>query len=201
MAAANPLRRSRPRWHRPVLRSKIGRRRPGVRRPITYSRRHVRHRSVRNPRPHRPDHAQPPRGAQRRQRRRGGRSRGRHRPAGGRPSSVGRHPHRQHRGPGTAGLLRRRRPQGDQLRSGRRSQHQARRLCRFRLPRAPEAGDRRRRRPGHGRRMRDRARRRPGRRDHPLVVRARRGQAQPDRRCRRAVPPATGHRTSPSRWR
>ena len=37
------------------------------------------------------------------------------------------------------------------------AQHQARRLRRLRLPRAQEAGHRRRRRPGHGRRLRNRA--------------------------------------------
>ena len=75
-----------------------------------------------------------------------------------------------------------------------RPRHQARRLRRLRLPRAAQADHRRRRRPGHGRRVRDRARRRPRRRHHPLLVRARRGQAQPRRRRRRPVPPPPGHR-------
>ena len=64
-----------------------------------------------------------------------------------------------------------------------------------------QARDRRRRRSGDGRRMRDRARRRSGRGHHPLGVRARRGQAQPDRRRRRIVPPPTRHRPRPRRWR
>ncbi len=116
------------------------------------------------------------------------------RPLGGRRRRVGRHPHRQHRGPGPSGLLRRRRPQGDQRRQRCGARHRAGRVRRLRLPRAAQAGDRRRRRPGHRRRLRDRPRRRPRRRHDPLVVRSRRGQAQPRRRRRRAVPPAPGDR-------
>ena len=113
---------------------------------------------------------------------------------------VGRPP-RQHRGPGAAGVLRRRRPEGDQRRQRRPARHAAGRLRRLRLPRAPQAGHRRRRRPRHRRRVRDRARRRPRRRHHPLGVRARRSQAQPRRRRRRAVPPALGPSARPRRWR
>ena len=46
------------------------------------------------------------------------------RPARGRRRGVGRHPRRQHRGPGASGVLRRGRPQGDQRRQRRRPRHQ-----------------------------------------------------------------------------
>ena len=92
------------------------------------------------------------------------------------------------------GVQRRRRSQGDQLRAGRQRSTPSAAASAASSTASAQAGDRRRRRPGHGRRMRDRPRRRPRRRHHPLVVRPRRGQAQPDRRRRRPVPPAAGDR-------
>ena len=83
--------------------------------------------------------------------------RGGHRPARGRRRGLGRHPHRRTPRARSTGVLRRRRPQGDQLRPGRRPRHQAGRLRRLRLPRAHQADHRRRRRPRHRRRLRDRA--------------------------------------------
>ena len=61
-------------------------------------------------------------------------------------------------GQNNPGLLRRCRPQGDQLRQRRIAEHEARRVRRLRLPRATQADHRRRRRPRHRRRLRDRAR-------------------------------------------
>ena len=81
------------------------------------------------------------------------------------------------------------------------ARHQARRLRRLRVPRAHQADHRRGRRSRHRRRLRDRARRRSRRRHHPVGVRPGRGEAQPDRRRRRAVPPARERSARQRRWR
>ena len=152
----------------------------------------VRRRPLRTDRPGGGHHAQPARGAQRRQWGVGNRPRVGDRPARRGRRALGRHPPRQHRGPGTPGVLRRCRPEGDQRRQRRRAAHGAGRVRRLRLPRAAQAGDRGRRRTGHRRRLRDRPRRRSRGRHDPVGVRAGRGQAQPRGRRGRTLPAATG---------
>ena len=81
--------------------------------------------------------------------------------------------------------------------NGGRSGDAPRWLRRVHLPRAPQAGHRRRRRLGDRRRLRDRPRGRHRGGDDPIGVRPRRGQAQLGRRRRRAVPPAPSGRPGP----
>ena len=146
--------------------------------------------------PRRADHAQPTRGPQRRQRRRRQRT-WRRRSIRSRPTTqvwvgmLAANTEGQER----PVFSRRRRPEGDQRRAGgiaRRPERGG--FAGFVYRERQQAGHRRRRRAGDRRRVRDRARSRPRRRDHPIVVRPGRGEAQPDRRRRRAVPSATRDR-------
>ena len=98
-------------------------------------------------------------------------------------SDLGRDPHRR-----AAGVLRRRRSQGDQLGQRRRPRHQEGRLRRHRAARAHQADHRRGRRSRPRRRHRDRAVLRPRRRLDHRHVRHPRGQALPRGRCRWPVP-------------